>query len=245
MSRPASRLPLAVRSRLGRELAADLEGAYHVLLARGWSREHALARARELVLPDDDALERLAGVHRPLYERLAERFSPHAVRRGERAAMVAVAAVTLAMLAGFLAQAGIFVHPSPFLVPVLGVGSVTVAAVAAKAFHLFAAKPSDPRALRRGLAAPLAAGVVTLLAGAGGALVDTYGFAAEVGEAAPTTLLPVVVFVGSTAVLLAVALGLALAGALGWFLLLQWTVGIEADVPLLPPTSGPILESHP
>lgn len=245
MSRPASRLPLAVRSRLGRELAADLQGAYDVLLARGWSRERALARARELVLPDDDALDRLAGVHRPLYDRLVERFSPHVVRRGERAAVVAVAAVTLTTLAGLLSRAGIFVHPSPFLVPVLASGSVAVAAVVAKAFHLFAARPSDPRALRRGLASPLAAAAVTLLVGTGGALVDTYRFAATVGEAAPASPLPVVTFVGSTAVLLAVALGLALAGALGWFLLLQWTVGIEADVPLFPPASGPFEESHP
>lgn len=245
MSRPASQLPLDVRTRLGRELAADLQGAYDVLLARGWSQDRALARARELVLPDDDALHRLAGVHRPLYDRLAERFSPHAVRRGERAAVVAVAAVTLAMLAGLLLPAGIFVHPSPFLLPVLACGSLGVAAVAAKAFHLFAKRPSDGRALRLGLATPLVAGGFTVLTGLGGALVDTYRFAAAVGEAAPTDLLPVVVFVGSTAVLLAVALGLALAGALGWFLLLQWIVGIEADAALFTSLPGRFEESSP
>ncbi|MEQ9568803.1 MAG: hypothetical protein RLN75_01325, partial [Longimicrobiales bacterium] len=72
MRGPASELPLQVRSRLGRELAGDLEGAYASLRARGWSRERALARARELVVPDDEALARLAGVHRPLYGRLVE-----------------------------------------------------------------------------------------------------------------------------------------------------------------------------
>lgn len=238
MSRPASRLPLDVHTRLGRELAADLEGAYDALVARGWSPERARARARELVVPDDAALDRLAGLHRPLYDRIAERFSPPTVRRGERVAVVAVAGATLATVGGLLARTGIFVHPSPFLLPALACGSAAVAAVAAKAFHLFAKRPADARALRRGLATPLAICGLTLLTGLGGALVDTYRFAAAVAASAPADLQPVVAFVGSTAVLLAAALGLALAGALGWFLLLHRVVGMEADAAAFTPLPG-------
>lgn len=228
MKSPTPPFPVDVRTRLGEEMAADLEGTYRALLDRGWAPEAALARSRTMVVPDDHTLERLAGLHRPLYQRLVARCSSHTVRRGERLAVLAVALSSLGMLAPLLLGAGVFRDPSSFLVPVLIGGSTVVAAVVSKAFHLLVKRPTRIRELRAGLSASLLASGLTLLTGLGGALVDTYRFAARVEAAAPEGAVAVVAFLGDTAALLALALAFALVGGLGWFLLLQRVVGVEA-----------------
>lgn len=243
MNPSPSTLPVEVRTRLGEELAADLEGAYQALIGRGWTPDAARERARQLIVPDAEALGRIAGVHRPLYGRLAARFGDTSVHRGERLAVVAVTAVSLILVGAPLLRAELFASPSAFLPPVLLGGSVTIAAVLAKAFHLFVKRPSTLPALRAGLAAPIAAAGLTLLAAFCGALVDTYRFAARVETTAPTGSTEVVSFLGDTAALLAVALAFSLAGALGWFLLLHRVVAAEAAASAtpLPPLLSEVL----
>lgn len=240
MNGPAPSLPVEVRARLGDELAADLDATYRTLLDRGWTPEAALARARTMVVPDAHALDRLTRIHRPLYRRLVARCSARGVQRGERMAVIAVALSSLAMLAALLLRADIFREPSAFLLPVLVSGSGVVAAVAAKAFHLLVKRPTRLSELRAGLAAPLAASTITLLAGLGGTLVDLYRFAAQVESAVPESSIAVVAFVGDTAALLALALAFALAGGLGWFLLLLRIVAVEAEAGA--PHPGPLLD---
>ena len=100
----------------------------------------------------------------------------------------------------------------------------------------------DPVAARERLRLPLGLTGITMLVGGVGALVDTYRFTAEVESAGGATLSAVMAWLGGTAMLLSVTLGLALAGALGWFLLLNATVGVASDVATEPwggPDSGP------
>lgn len=227
-------LPISVRARLGREITADLDGAYAAFVARGLSPARALERATALVVPGTAATEHLARVHRPLYAALVRRFPTAATRRGERVAFVLVAGVTLLLLAAALRGLDLSLVSVPFVAPILTLGSALLASLVAKAFHLFV-KGAPPSAARRGLGVPLALSLLLVLLALVAGLTELYRFALAVADQPPVDFAPFVDFVGSTATSLSLALGLALAGALGWFLLLHSVVSAEEAEPTLTP----------
>ncbi len=229
---PPAALPLSVRTRLGREVQADLEGAYTAFLARGLTPARAMERARALVIPGPEATERLALLHRPLYAALIRRFPLAVTRRGERLAFVLVSTSTLVVLASVMLGLDLSPASVPFLTPILGVGALVAASLATKAFQLFV-KGATPEQARRGLGWPLALSLLLVLVAGGVGLSEVYRFASMAAAAPPEDLAPLVAFVGATATALAVALGLALSGALGWFLLVRAVVSAEEAEPRL------------
>jgi hypothetical protein len=234
----AGRLPLGVRLRLGREVAADLEGAYEELRARGLTAEQAWARARALVLPDAAAWTRLARVHRPLHAVLADRFSARAVERTERLAVIGVAGATILLMAGPLLALGPGSAPAPTLVPVFAAGAILAAVLASAAYRLLARSDADPDAMQAHLRATFALVAITVLVGGMGALADTWVFAAR-ASAQPVTLPETMAWLGGTAHLLATALGLALGGALGWYVLLHAATRALGDLARDPWSASP------
>ena len=225
---PQPTLPPLVRARLDFEVAADLEGAYRTLLERGMPPERALARARELIVPGKAALEGLTRVHRPLYALLVARFSAVSTRRGERLALLVVGLSALAGLVRGVNQWDLASNAAPFLTPVLVVGATLVASLVATSFFFFV-KQDDARRVRSSLAWSLGLTLGLVLVAGLGTLGEIYRFAATVEHAAPPSFSPLVTVVGATATTLSLALGLALFGALGWFLLLHAVVHAEAS----------------
>jgi hypothetical protein len=180
--------------------------------------EAAWARARSLVLPDQETWASLAHVHRPLLSALVRGLSPRDLMRVERAAAVGVALVTLLLLAGLLSAIGPGSAPSPFRLPVLLGGALLSAALATVAYRLWLRPGGDHARLQAGLRISFALTVGTGLLGVAGALFDTYAFLGSAATA-PITVATAMAWLSSTTTLLATALGLALAGALGGHLL--------------------------
>ncbi len=232
-------LPLPDRVRILRELASHLESFTELLVDQGVPPEEAHRRAAATLVPDGAALTQLDRLHRSWYLRRTERVAPDRLRLMERTALALATTGLLVGEALTLRKVDLFGDPSPFLAPVLVVGSVLFALALAKAFELFI--KGDHRRPRTGLANILVAAAATLGLGVGGTVFDLYRLAAtlEGNPGASDVLTPL--WLGRSAVLLVVALLLSMAGALGWFVLSQWVSlaeGAHRDVLGLPPHSS-------
>jgi hypothetical protein len=213
-------VPILARVRILRELESDLEELRGRLEGEGVSPEDARARAVDMLVPDRVTLGELRGIYGSRYVRLTEGLSRDLVRGVERSALALWAASVVVVETLVMLRIGLLVHPSPFLWPVLALGALTAAAVGAKAFELWVEK--DHSAPERGVLRILALAGATLAVGAGGVLADTYRLAATL-ERAPDLAGPLATeWVLRNCVLLALALLIALAGALAWFVIRQW-----------------------
>jgi hypothetical protein len=221
------RSPLPERTRFLRELSFDIDELANRLMAEGLEREEARRRASAALAPDAVTLTQLAQIHASRYARLTARMSATRLRRFERATLAAAAALLLAVEATTLLRADLLSDASPFLWAVLGTGSATVVAVAAKAFQLWIKR--DHSRPGGGLPLILVLAATTLLVGFGGALVDVISLAAVL-EASPhladQLVLPAIV---REAVLLSIAILFALAAGLLWFLASQWIAFVEHE----------------
>lgn len=144
-------LPQPVRSRILLELAADLEDLTAALLARGESEDEARRRALELLLPSGDAVEALRGVHRPLYQRLVDRFSERTRHRLERLLLAVVSVSVLGIGIGALTRVHLFTSPSPFLWPLLALAGLIVGVGLGTLLRLYVVKDHGLVHLRRGM----------------------------------------------------------------------------------------------
>ena len=221
------RLPVPVphRVRILRELEYDLEELEVQLLARGLPAEEARRMALEALLPDGVTLDELARVHAPLYQRLTRHLPGERLRLLERSALALAATSVLLGETWVLLQARLLGSPSPFLWPVLSLGALLGATVLARVFQLCI--KGGPTAGTGGAGGILGLSAAVLLLAVVGTTVDLHRFAALLErspERATALILPWLVREAS---LLSVAILLALAGGLTWFLLTQWLVSIR------------------
>ena len=224
-------VPLPERVRILRELEYDLEELCGRLEGEGMPSEQARARALEILAPDGTTLRELGRLYTPVYVRLTRGLRCERLRVLERSALALAAATVLVIEAGLLLGADLLRAPSPFIWPVLALGALLFAAVAGKAFELWVRR--DHRALERGLGPILTLSAATLVAGAGGSFVELYrlvsGFEAS-GHASSAAALAWLI---RTSSLMAVALLVAMTGALAWFVITHWlalVVGARRDL---------------
>ena len=213
-------LPVPDRVRILRELEFDLEALSGELAARGMSPEKARARALDALVPDGATLRELDRLHAPHYRRLTRHLSPGRLRTLERSALALATAAVLLAESFLLLRADWLRHASPFLWPVLALGALLFAAIAAQSFRLWVKRDhQDPAANFRVI---LLLSGLTLATGVFGALADFFRLAgvleAEPGLAG--SLLPE--WLAASSVLLSLSLLLALAGGLAWFVPAHW-----------------------
>ena len=248
-------VPIPDRLRILRELEFDLEALSGELEARGMPPEQARARALDALVPDGATLSELDRLHASHYRRLTRHFSPGRLRTIERSALVLATAVVLFAESLLLLRADWLRHAPPFLWPVLGLGALLFAAIAAQSFRLWVKRDhQDPAANFRVI---LFLSGLTLATGIFGAFADFLQLAgalqAEPGLAA--SLLPE--WLAGTGVLLSFSLLLALTGGLAWFIPAHWLAlvsGTHAELlghplpgarPRASRTTAPARPTHP
>jgi hypothetical protein len=219
------RLPLPVKTRILRELDADLEDLTTRLVHDGVALDEARRRAREALVPDQTSLEALVHLHEPLYRHLTRSFDADRLRRIERWALALATALVVVVSAIVLAGVDLVTMASPFQWPVMAVGWMMFALGAAKSFEIWI--KGNHSAARRGLRVLPALAVVALAVGIGGAFIDLYTLAAMLETAPDRAVEEATAFLIRDAVLVATALLAALAGAFVWFALSQWLTHIE------------------
>lgn len=228
--------PIPDRVRFLRELEHDLEALTRRLEAEGLPPETARARALESLAPDARALEELDRLHTPLYVRLTRRLDGRRLRFLERSALALATGGVLLVETLVLLQADLLSDRSPFLVPVLGLGALLFAAIAVKVFQLWI--KGDHRRPEEGLGGILALSAAVLATGLGGVLVDVYRVAARLEQAPELAGALSLDWLVRDAALLSIAILIALAGGLAWFVLTQWLTllsGARRDVLGIPP----------
>jgi hypothetical protein len=221
-------LPLPARTRILREIADDALALYGELLGRGWSEGAAAERVRQVLLPSAPARDALESLHAPLYRRVADRFSPSAMRRWERVALVVMVALAVAGSAAAFRSVPLFFDPSPFLIPVMALGATGALVALVACFRLFVEGAREAQEMRSALAPLLATSGLVGVAAMIGASVDLYRLAARLEAAPARSADAILAFIRADAALLGVGLTLALALGLVWFLLLQWVSAVEA-----------------
>jgi hypothetical protein len=218
--------PLPARTRIVHELCGDLHELTERLVAEGVPPAEARRRAADALVPDDETLRRLDHVHASWYARLTRSRDARRLRRAERAALLACFAALLLVETAALLQTDVLRYRSPFLWPVLVLGSVVVLAVLAKAFELWVKR--DHRALRRGLRALLVLAGVTLGVALAGSWFDVVLLATTL-ERSPELTDPLVLrALIQEASLLVIALLFGLFGAVGWLAMTQW-IAVQED----------------
>jgi hypothetical protein len=214
------RVPVPERVRILRELEFDLEELRSRLEGEGRSREEARARALEMLAPDGVTLRELSRLHTPTYLRLTRRLRGDRLRVLERGALALATASVLLIEATLLAGADVLREPSPFIWPVLGVGALLFAAIAAKVFELWIKR--DHRTPDRGLGVILALAALSMGTAMIGSFLDLYRVASEI-EGAPRQASTLMTdWLVRSSGLGAVAILVAMAGALAWFVLTHW-----------------------
>lgn len=213
-------VPIPDRLRILRELEFDLEALSGELEARGMPAEQARARALDALVPDGATLRELDRLHASHYRRLTRHFSPGRLRTVERSALALATAVVLFAETFLLLRADWLRHASPFLWPVLGLGTLLFAAIATLSFRLWVKRDhQDPAA---NLHVILFLSGLTLATGICGALADLLRLA-EALEAEPGLAGSLLLeWLPASSVLLSFSLLLALAGGLAWFIPAHW-----------------------
>jgi hypothetical protein len=220
-------MPLPTQTRILRELEADLEDLAAQLIEAGIEPGEARRRAEEALVPDGAAVSALTRIHETAYRRLTRRFPAERVLRLERQGFLACTGALLLVQGALLAGTDLLAYASPFLWPVLFLGSLSAALALWKAFELWVKR--DHARMRRGVDGLLGLAVVTMTVGATGVVLDLSRLAATV-EKNPELLGSILPFwLIREAGLLAASLLIALGGGLAWFVLSQWIVHVETE----------------
>lgn len=172
-------LPEPIRSRALLELRSDLEDMAAVLESRGVEPEEAGRRALEALLPTGATVAEWRAVHRPLYQRLVDRFSVRGRHRLERLLLAVLAAIYVVGGLAMLSTFDLLADPSGFLWPVLALSGLIVLVGGGVLFQLFVAGARG-KALRRTLGLQLGLGAATLGLGFAGVATDLYGLAGRI-----------------------------------------------------------------
>jgi len=218
-------MPLPTRTRILLELQADLRDFTAQLVAQGVEPAEARRRAEEALVPDTETAFALGRIHETAYRRFTRRFPPDRVLRLERRALIACTGALLLVQGGLLVGTDLVAYASPFLWPVLGLGSLGAGLALWKAFELWVKR--DHARMSRGVGGLLGLAVAILIVGATGVVLDLSRLAATV-EADPERLRSILPYwLIRDAGLLAVSLVLALGGGLAWFVFRQWIIHVE------------------
>lgn len=220
------RLPILERLKIVRELAFDLEQLQARLMEQGVPAADAGARALDTLVPEGGALGDLRRLHAGPYGRLTRHLPDGTVRALERTALALATLAVLATGTVLMAGADLLRDPSPFLWPVLGLGGLVFAAVAANGFGLWI--KGDHARPARGLWVILALSGITLAVGAGGFVADLYRLAALLERSPELTVTETTRWLVRDCALLAATLLVVLCGGLGWFLATQWHTAVTA-----------------
>lgn len=218
-------LPIPDRIRILRELEADLEELMDRLVDEGFPPEEARTLALEALVPKAETLAALGDLHSPLYRRLTRHLSTGRVRKVERSALGLSTAAVLLIQTGTLLRANLLQDPSPFLVPVLLAGAFLSALVFWKAFRFWIKK--DHISPGRGLGVILGISGTILGLGFGGLIFDFYRLAVVLERSPELAQTLVAVWLMRDAALLSVAIIIAMAGGLAWFVLSQWLARVS------------------
>lgn len=211
-------LPEPARSRFLLELRSDLEDLASSLRAEGESPAGARAAALEALLPSAVALAELETLHRPLYRRLADRFSRPERHRLERLLLLGLTVAVLGGSLAALARFDLLIDPSGFLWPILGLAAAVAAAGGSQLFHLYVAGGGGPGELRRGLPWLPALAALALAVGFGGAVVDLYLVAGRLAADASAQGRELLAWLRQDAAMLASSLIVASGAGLLWLI---------------------------
>lgn len=238
-------LPQPVRSRILLELAADLEDLAAALRQEGVDEEEARRRALASLLPSPSALAELRGVHRPLYQRLVDRFSERARHRLERLLLVGVSAVVLGIGFEALARVHLLSSPSVFVWPLLAVAVLVVVLGTGKLLQLYVVKDHALARLRWGMfllpVLAFASGAVGFI----GLVLDFYATASAIEADVRLQALLVLGWLRRDMPMLALALLVGVLAGLFWFVAAVRIAHIEqAEAEALGyvrPVRGPVI----
>jgi hypothetical protein len=168
------RLPYPEQQELLEEIAADLDGCYRELRARGLSEDAASAEAQRRFVPDADTAAALAALHVPRLRQGLERLSP---RRRDWLEALALALP----LAGVLVFVGkevpmvTFLLEGGFMIPVILVtGGFALVLLGRRAVLWFVLRDHSPSSLAGNSATPLYLAAVLVLLGLLGTALDYY-----------------------------------------------------------------------
>lgn len=218
-------IPLPTRTRLLHELKYDVEGFTTRLVARGMPLEEARLRASETLIPDESALSELERLSTSRYRRATADLTPSVLRLAERSALAVATAGALGGAAAGLLRAGLLTDASPFLWPVLTLGGLLGATVLAKVFELWVKRAHDRP--RRGVGTIAALSATIFWVGCTGVLVDLVRLSTALEREPEGAGRRLTEWLVRDAALLATAIIVALAGALGWFVVSSWITHVE------------------
>jgi hypothetical protein len=219
-------LPKATRSLILVEIASDLEELFNYYIQQGLSEEEASVRAEEKVDMSDEALSELVRIHSEAHG-WTDRFVRRVHSFWERIALTVIVFYFVAS-AALHSNVSLSANLTIFIWPILAVfvGLVVIFVVQ---MARFSDHPS-PRRMRDGLAAPLFLGAASLVIGFMGTGIELYRtlmrMAAEPNSAGPLFAQSIL---GVTATL-AIALLVALAAGVAWFVLAGRFARLEEDV---------------
>lgn len=213
-------LPIPDRIRILSELEWDLEALWAGMVAQGIATEEAKTRALQALVPDIQTLEELGRLHAPLYRKVTEGVRNERLRLLERSALVLVTAAVIFLQTFALLQADLLVNPSPYLWPVLGAGTLLLAAIIAKAFQLWI--KGDHRSRDRGVQLILFLSGLILILGISGTFMDLFQFTTILEETPGQVMVLGPSWLVRECTLLAISILLAMAGGFFWFVVTQW-----------------------
>lgn len=230
-------LPRTVRSAILAELAADLEAVFEHHRAQGLGMEEASRRAVEQVLGSAEMIGRLSRLHRGSWREWSEGIGAR-LAGGVDLILLAFGVVPVLVMAGVVALDAFATGPaSPLVWPLSAIGTLLAAVVPTELIRLLRGNAARPHRLRLffGLAAIAPAlGLLALVHGA-------YDVATTLGTTPATTVIAglpssdlagegtavghtqrlVALIVLRDGAALLIALLLAIAGGLSWFVLLN------------------------
>ena len=213
-------MPLPRRTRLLAELSYDIDELTDRLTADGLHPEEARRRAIEALVPDGETLAHLERLHATWYRRLSASVPDARLRRIERTVYSVAIALVLGVETTALLTVDVLRNASPFMWPLLGLGTALIALCIAKVFHLWIKGDHDHP--RRGLGAIAGLSGASVLLALLGVLRDTILMAQTIEASPDVEAMLALSTLVSEASLLAVALLLALVGGLTWLVASQW-----------------------
>lgn len=201
-------LPEPVRSRTLLELRADLEDMATALRSEGMDEDEARRRSLAMLLPSPAAIAEIRALHRPLRDRLVDRWSARGRHRLEHGLLAVTA--TVALGGGLLLLGGLdlLASPSPWLWPVLGIAAL-VAGVGAAELH----PPTRGGSRSWSTVLPIL-GVAAIVVAVGGAIADAWSLAGRLAAAPDAAASGILVWLRRDAALLSVSLLVATAAGL-------------------------------
>lgn len=221
-------LPQPTKSRFLLEMAADMEDLYEHHRSQGMSPELAEEEVAGQFTFSDEALSRLAQVHASPYRRLMDSLSERTRALWERAMFIILTAFVAVVTMEVTMTAQPFSNASPliWLVAALGAAGLIIAILRIHALYL--KKDHDVRRLRNGLDALIGISVLSVAVGHYTLLIELFRIARAVVNDVDRAFMGAVICVLRAAPVMNLALLVAIATALLWFVLSGKVKRIEA-----------------